>query len=267
MNTQGLCMLGTLNKLYGVWRRTGANVIVCHGCRILSRTWICDPFLHKLAQQVVLGKGSMAQLIQHSDLFRNRYRRHTQMIENNPVFKARLKSLSAAKHRFDSLQKPFGRSCLTFEAMLTTAQELHEERRTETAGRNAKEFLQLMMQEEAVISLGMMADAGDEAGILIRYLDQESFDKKTLAAECFNFLERVAALFEHKVCKQTGYTAHMIACLQKQKVLFIDRKPYCLGGLSRGSKRAEACCSKLILKASGSLHLRLSWAGDCSGQV
>ena len=212
-------------------------------CRILSRTWNCDPFLNKVAQQAVVEKGSMAQLIQHSDLFRNRYRRHVQSMEDNPVYKARLKSLSAAKHRFDSLQKPFGRSCLTFEAILTVAQELHEERRTEAAGKHAKEYLKLMMDEEAVICLGMMSDAGDEAITFIRYLDKEDFDKKGLAAECSSFLARITALFDHKACLVTGYTAHMIECLQKQHLLFIDRKPHALGGKSRGPNIRKLWCA------------------------
>ena len=134
--------------------------------------------------KMILEKGAMAQLVQHSDIFRARFARHLRNIEGNPIYKARIKSLSAAKHRFDTWQKPFGRLCLSYEAALTTAQEIHEERRSTAVGRQAKEFLILATDEEASLCLAMMSDAGDESIQLVRMLDDEQFDKKELGQAC-----------------------------------------------------------------------------------
>ena len=42
-----------------------------HGARrITSRTWKCDPYLGKLAHEVIMSSTSMAQLLQHSDVLR-----------------------------------------------------------------------------------------------------------------------------------------------------------------------------------------------------
>ena len=132
---------------------------------------------------MILDKGAIAQLVQHSDIFRMRFSNHLKNMKDSPIWKTRIKSLSAAKHRFDSWQKPFGRLCLSFEAALVTAQEIHEERRTQAAGRHAKEFLKLV-DEESAICLAMMSDAGDEAIQLVRMLDDEQFDNKELSHAC-----------------------------------------------------------------------------------
>ena len=48
-----------------------------HGARrITSRTWECDPYLAKIAEDVVMSSSSIAQMLQHSDVMRSRYSRH-----------------------------------------------------------------------------------------------------------------------------------------------------------------------------------------------
>eukprot|EP00969_Alexandrium_andersonii_P288145 12738750-Alexandrium_andersonii.AAC.1 len=63
-------------------------------------------------------------------------------MNKNPIRDARIKSLRAAKHRFESFQQLFGRRILTWEAVLRAAQEIHEERRTRAPGKHAKTSLQ-----------------------------------------------------------------------------------------------------------------------------
>ena len=96
--------------------------------RITSRTWKCDVYLHSIADGVVLGKHSMCQMIQFSLIFKHKYNVNVKELNTNLINLARLKSLSAAKHRFDSFTKPFGRCVLTLTAMINTAQQIHEER-------------------------------------------------------------------------------------------------------------------------------------------
>ena len=104
-----------------------------------------------------------------------------------------------------------------------------EERRIEPAGKNAKAFLKLI-DEEAVVTLGMISDAGDESLQLTRFLDEEAFDKKLLTSEAHRFMERISALFLQGGCLVTGYTHYTLQLLKEQKVVFIDREPKIIGG-------------------------------------
>ena len=93
-----------------------------------------------------MSKYSIAQTLQHSDVMRSRYSKHVRELQDNPVWLSKMSTLSAAKHRFDSWTKPFSRVC-TFDAVVSTAQEMHEERRNAVAGRHAKEFLKVVDEE------------------------------------------------------------------------------------------------------------------------
>ena len=203
-----------------------------HGARrITSRTWKCDPYLHKIAENVVMSRYSIAQLLQHSDVLRARCGKHVRDLHDNPVWSSKMSTLSAAKHRFDSWTKPFSRICLTFDAVVATAQEMHEERRNDAVGRHAKEFLKFV-DEEVMLSLAMMSDAGEETLELVRFLDSTRVPTCDIASECQRFLERVTVLFEKGRCVQCGHTAYMRTALQKERLLFIDRKPKRVGGVA-----------------------------------
>ena len=203
-----------------------------HGARrITSRTWKCDPYLSKIAENVVMSKSSIAQMLQNSDVMRARYSNHVAELQHNPVWSSKMSSLCAAKHRFDSWTKPFSRICLTFDAVLSTAQEMHEERRNEAVGRHAKEFLK-NVDEEMMLSLAMMTDAGEENLELVRFLDANVVPTCDIASECLRFLERVTVLFEKGRCLLCGHTAFMLMLLQKERLLFIDRKPKRVGGVA-----------------------------------
>ena len=201
-----------------------------HGARrITSRTWKCDPYLGRLADEVIMGKTSICQLVQHSDVLRARYAKHVRNLQHNPTWAARADSFWGAKHRFDTWQKPFSKLVLTFPAVLATAQEMHEERRTEAAGRHAKAFLNLL-DEEAIISLAMMTDAGEENLELVRFLDDETMATTDISAECQRFLERISVLFEQRGCLSVGHTEYAISLLKKEHVVFIDNTPKRFGG-------------------------------------
>ena len=175
-----------------------------------------------------MSKTSIAQLLQYSDVMRSRYSKHVRELESNPVWASKMSTLSAAKHRFDSWTKPFSRLCLTFDAVITTAQEMHEERRSEAMGRHAKAFLN-MVDEEMMLSLAMMTDAGEDNLELVRFLDCDRVPTMDIADQCQRFMERVIVLFERGACLRCGHTAFMLAQLQNARLLFIDHKPKRVG--------------------------------------
>ncbi|CAJ1404120.1 unnamed protein product [Effrenium voratum] len=165
---------------------------------IASRTWKCDPVLDTLVKKVVMNKGSIVQLIHHSDVVRVKYAQEVRAMQHNPMWKQNSSKFSAAKHRWAT---PFAKLCLTMEAVLSIAQSLHDERKQERVGAAAKEFLMLATEENLVL-LGMLADAGEENLQLVRFLDSET----------------------------TGFTQHVLQLLSTQRVLYVDRQPRRLGG-------------------------------------
>ncbi len=73
--------------------------------------------------------------------------------------------LRAAKHRFESSQKPMGRSVLYLEAMLASSSQMYRDRRkVDKVGVAAFTFLNFIT-EEVVLMIALMADAGDGHGI------------------------------------------------------------------------------------------------------
>ena len=136
--------------------------------RITSRTWKADPALKAIAEHYVLKKNSISQLIRFSDVFKDRFERHCKNVENNPASAKRVKDLASCKHRFNSHSKPFGRMVLYFDAVLRTAQQIHDERKNTAPGKYAAEFLTGVTVESA-LQLAMLADAGDENECLVRY--------------------------------------------------------------------------------------------------
>ena len=103
----------------------------------------------------------------------------------------RIKDLSGAKHRYDSYAKPLGRCCLYLPAVLAMAQSVVDERGQATSeGRGCLRLLNFI-SEARLILLGMVADASDESLAFVRFLDDESCDKSSLAHEVFHFLTNI----------------------------------------------------------------------------
>eukprot|EP00435_Cladocopium_sp_Y103_P007397 s1249_g2.t1 len=80
------------------------------------------------------------------------------------------KSLSAAKHRFESLRTPVARIALHFEAEV-----IMFERRTKKEGKICEHFLENVTVEHA-LTIACLSDAFDEHMEVTRFCDQEHFD-------------------------------------------------------------------------------------------
>eukprot|EP00959_Pyramimonas_sp_CCMP1952_P463933 9485747-Pyramimonas_sp.AAC.1 len=129
--------------------------------RISSRTAKVDDFMREVQEQYYIGKRSIAQLIQHSRIFAERF------MANNTSMEAkhggvRIKNLRAAKHRFESYQKPLGRSVLLNMGLLLTAEQIANERCDKKEGKCSALFLDFV-SEETQLQLAAMADGFDEA--------------------------------------------------------------------------------------------------------
>ena len=69
------------------------------------------------------------------------------------------------------------------DALIHTAQQIYDEKGAKNAeGAAAGDFLNAI-DDEAFVQLGMLADVGDENMVLVRWHDNETFDKSRQANE------------------------------------------------------------------------------------
>ena len=186
-----------------------------------------------MSQQFILGQDSLCRRVQYSDVWKIRFQQNIKRQKDNPTATRYIKSLSWAAHRFDSTAKPFSRAVVYLESYLATAQQVADERRGTTEGKAATAFLE-GLDEEKCITLGNLADAGEETLALVRYLDVENFDKSKLAPEIHNFVSRIHVLFCEKECitMETSFTRHVLNFLKKPRTIFTRDSVKVLGGNS-----------------------------------
>lgn len=134
---------------------------------------------------------SIAQRIQNSKLFAERFRANIIKVDSELGRSGRTKDLRAAKHRHESLSKPLGRCVLHIKALLLTAEQICNERRGRPEGQEAKHFFHQYVNEENLVLLSLMADAADENLSIIRFTDSEAMDSSTFESECFNFVSKI----------------------------------------------------------------------------
>ena len=147
----------------------------------------------------------------------------------------KLVNLRAAKHRFESLQKPMGRSVLFIIELIQTAC-FTERSRTDKSKERAAAWL-LYINNENCLALAMLADAADEAILLTRILDNEDLDAAVVNAEVQSFYNKIYALFgpEQKCLEVEGYTTYMLKLLSQPLVFTVGGKTRsigCDGGVS-----------------------------------
>ena len=130
---------------------------------------------------------SITQTIENSPVFKKGLENNIARVESSQWLGGSIRTLRAAKHRFESTQKPAGRFILFLEAIINTADLISKERRGTVPGTRAANFL-LGMAEEKPLQLALMADAGDDAMVLTRGVDNESADAAIFLEEIKMFL-------------------------------------------------------------------------------
>ena len=188
---------GHQTKLYG-W---GSDISYQ---RILSRPWRADKFLSNVLDRMASGRGSPAQIIQHSEDLRSAFRL---------LLDTRERNLRAAKHRFESYQRPLGRTVRFFPIMIKLMSRVWNERRDA----RARDWLAFIAETpQHALQLAMLADAADEGMALTRFCDKEDLDIAALSGRIASFMDRVVHLFgEKRGCLTApGYTQLMLKTLQ-----------------------------------------------------
>ena len=215
--------------------------------RICSRTWDKDAYLNSVAQKFVLSKRSLVNQVQHSHIWKARFQDNVKRQKDNPTATRYVKSLSLAPHRFDSSAKPFSRAVIFFEAYLVTVQQICDEKKHTVEGKEAAAML-ASIDEEQCITLGNLADAGEEALDLVRFLDDEAFDTSALAPELHHFLQRIHLLFPQGECyaMASSYTKHILNFLKQPRTIFYNGSAKVIGGPTRITAAIlERCMTRL----------------------
>lgn len=207
----------------------------CHGSRrLMTRTLAGEPFLIDVMKHFVRSRGSIARLIHNSRAMRQRFELYIKTSYRG--VDSYVKNMRSAPHRYESLQKPFGRSVLFLHGCILTGLWAAQTRSDELS-KNAKHFL-TWLTDERCLQAAMLADASDQCIALTRFLDTENVDPAQVNEEVRSFIKSLESLFcdKEKCLSVFGYTQTMLQTLQKPIVFQFDGKVYAIGsdaGVSR----------------------------------
>ena len=199
-----------------------------HGSRrLISRGWGADKYLRDVVFMLARGSGSMARIIQNSPAIREKYMEFCKT-SVRCVLEV-VKNMRAAKHRYETMQKPLGRTVLYIVATVKIAAWCAQTR-ADSYGSKSKAWLQ-WINEERCIQGAMLADASDQIMMLTRLLDDETVDPAIVNREISASLCTLESLFgEDKRCLEVfGYTKTMLSTLRRPIVWHVGNRIHSLG--------------------------------------
>ncbi len=129
---------------------------------MLEAPWRADAFLATVIETLVRGKGSVAHLIEHSEIWSETYNRMAHASSTQPWHATRARNLRAREHRLESMSTPLARAVMHMPALIATCMHIVTKRKGRAEARHAQSFFQYI-SEEVLLSLAMVADAGAEA--------------------------------------------------------------------------------------------------------
>lgn len=140
------------------------------------------------------------------------------------------KNLRAALHRYETLATPLSRFVLDTEAIASVAVRIVAQRSGTRAAHAAADFLRAL-DAEMVLSLGLLADAADEAMAVVRAFDGSQVDPAQANKLVEEFLDRVVDLFvNEKVLHAEGHTRVALQWLSTPHVYLVDGTVRTIGG-------------------------------------
>ena len=181
--------------------------------RLLSRPWAADPVFKEMCT-TFLKRGSMARLVQNSVEIKRVFIKFTKEDNHKVLSRQVMHNFRAAGHRFESFQKPLGRTCLHIHSVIRTALYLAHHRAGDDPGKYAKAWLAWITTERCLL-LAMMSDASDECMQLTRAMDSETTDPASVRQEIRTWVSKLNALFAQGACVSCFcYTSTMIDVLK-----------------------------------------------------
>lgn len=198
--------------------------------RLISRPWGVDDYIKDVVLMFARGRGSVARLIQNSRENRRlfaKFARARQM--HNIGLHTVVANFRAAGHRFESYQKPLGRSCLFIISAIQFANHLALHRSDEH-GKLATTWC-LWVDSEKCLQAAMLADASDQLMSLTRVVDDENVDPAVANREVYMFVKAIDLWFgEPQQCLHLfGYTSTMLKTLSHRSVWHVNGRVCSIG--------------------------------------
>jgi hypothetical protein len=216
--------------------------------RLTKKPWLADAFLTTTIRKLICGTGSITKLIAHSTNFKALFNARASINEESAIDCRKIKDLNYAKNRFQSTQKPLGRFVLTFDALLATAVEIATRRAGTEPAKSAAAFL-AEVTEEDLLTIAMLADAGDESAAIVRFFDSETYDVAESAVVISAYLKHIDCLFLRGGCLTLDgtYTKFVIDLLNRPHTISLHH-PAILRTIGGGGVHAEVrdrCMSRM----------------------
>ncbi len=170
--------------------------------RVLTRPSAADNYSQRVAQRWIFGKGSPAQLMEHSSAFRDLV---AEEISRSDQPTLTLVNMSAKKHRYEKCSTPMAKAtvwslCLLMAAVRGVLCKIG----TPTMQAQLQAFLAEVDTEE-VYSLGALAEEGDDGLQLVRFFDTEEMDPACMSSELELFRQKVEVLYINGGALEQGF--------------------------------------------------------------
>ena len=194
---------------------------LAHGfTRITSRPWKKDPVIADLVANIITNRRAIVKLVQYSSEFTSWFLDERKK-DVNIVVGIDIKNFSYAGHRFDSTSRPLRRAVLGLGPLVRTAMRIITLRRGTKEAKAANTFLEYINTERALL-MAMVADAADEANMLMRLVDKEDMAVEDVPLHVRSFLSRIETLFQQGRCLSSGFTAWMLDRLKVPLLFFVN---------------------------------------------
>ena len=196
--------------------------------RLGSRPTAADPYLKEVILMMVRSRSSMARIIQNSSEVQRIFKGHCKT--SFRCIRNIVANMKSALHRFESMSKPLGRSCIFLHAMIKTALTLATVR-TDEVGKRAGQWL-MWLDTEKCLQSAMMADGHDQNLAFTRILDDEAVPAAVLNREASFFVAAIDELYvgDNPTClKVFGYTSLMLEMLSRPLVWTYKNKINSIG--------------------------------------
>jgi hypothetical protein len=216
--------------------------------RLTKKPWEADPFLMSTLVKFICGKESITKLIAYSTNIKALFNARAAINEESAIDCRKIRDLNYAKNRFHSTQKPLGRFVLAFDALLATAVEVANRRAGTDPAKRAVRFLQSVTEED-LLTIALLADAGDESAAIVRFFDCETYDVAESAVIISTFLKRIDCLFLRRGCLTLDgtYTKFVIDLLKRPRTITLHQ-PNILRSIGGGGVHPEVvdrCMSRM----------------------
>ena len=211
--------------------------------RLLTRPWAADEHLNDIIFVFIKGPGCIAKLIQGSNDFRSWYNSYSAANTRKPLTSS-FTNMRCRAHRFESQLTPLSRLVIDIDALISTATRIDIDRRETSAHQalQARTFL-ITLSNKNLLLVALMADAGDEVLVLIRFFDSEEVDASCISVTIQRFIDRIAYLFiDGNVWTSYGHTTTMLDYLKQQRAFMVMNVAHSIGGCGAVTENLKTEC-------------------------